>query len=117
MLTEKTVYSTTIAANGEIIMEEILQIWKDDGPTPYVEQIKQTHMFSPGDDPSKLPGYGPALAKAVWSQELVEAYQRAYPPEEPWEDEVMESPIDEVEDPPEDEEEEEPVELAATKKQ
>ena len=105
MLTEKTVYSTTIAPNGEIIMEEILQIWKDDGLTPYVEQIKQTHMFSPGDDPSLLPGYGPVLAQAVWSQDIVEAYERANPPEEPWEDEVMEPPTNEAEDPPEDEEE------------
>ena len=76
MLTEKTVYSTTIAANGEIYMEEILQIFKDGGDLPYVVQTKETHFFVPGDDPSRLPGYGPVLAEAVWSQELVEAYQR-----------------------------------------
>ena len=39
----------------------------------------ETLVYVPGNDPESLPGYGPSLAKAVWSQELVETYAAEHP--------------------------------------
>ena len=79
MLTEKKSYRTTIDPCKSIYMEEIIEIWKDDGETPYSTTVGNTRLYQPGDNPSSLPDYGQQLAKMLWTPEVVKAFEDSIP--------------------------------------
>ena len=75
MLTEKKVYRTTIDPCKSIYMQEIIEIWKDDGDAPYSTTVGNMRLYQPTDDPSSLPAYGAALARMLWTPEVVKAFE------------------------------------------
>lgn len=90
MLTEKTAYRYAIYADGAIEITPVKQVWKDDEPTPYMEESQPMQWFNPGTvDPSTLPGYGPQLAAMAWTDEAVRNFELANPDTE-------ETPFEEV---------------------
>ena len=100
VLTEELRYESQIAIDGEITMTPYKVILKNG--VPYITQAQTSLSFSPGDNPSALPAYGPELAKAVWTAAVVTEYQVCNPPEE-----EVDEPLDEPEDPTEEDDEEE----------
>ena len=85
MLTEKSVYKTIIDPSKSIFMEEIIEIWKDDGEAPYSTSVGNSRLYQPTDDPSTLPGYGSQIAKMLWTPEVVKAFEDSIPEPEPTE--------------------------------
>ena len=97
VLTEELRYESQIGIDGLIMMTPYKVILKNG--EFYLTQAQEVEEYRPGDDPDSLPAYGPILAKAVWTQEVVEEYKTRNAPEE----EEVEEPIDEPEEPDEEE--------------
>lgn len=76
-LTEESRYESQISVEGVITMTEFTVILK--GGAVYLRHPMETTVYTPGDDPKSLPGYGPTLAQAVWNEELVTAYVAEHP--------------------------------------
>ena len=92
MLTEKTVYSTTIAANGEIIMEKFSRFGRMMASL-LTEQIKQTICSPPVMTLPCCRVMGQSLPRRCGPKTSSRHTNGHH--EEPWEDEVMEEPTNE----------------------
>ncbi|NDB60769.1 hypothetical protein EB001_20335 [bacterium] len=72
-LTEtKTIDQITVTENGFVLVREATRILKDD------VQIAQTFhrwSFAPGDDVSAMPDNVKSIANAIWTPEVLSAYQ------------------------------------------
>ena len=104
VLTEQLRYESQIEIDGIIRMTPYIIILKNG--ELYLTQAQEMVEYRPGDDPDSLPAYGPALARAVWTDERVEEYQTRNPPEDEFEEPYPDEP--EEPEPEEPEEEEEP---------
>ena len=98
VLTEELRYQSEIAIDGMIMMTPYKVILKNG--EFYLTQAQEMMEYRPGDDPDTLPAYGPILARAVWTQEVVEEYQTRNAPEEEEVEESIEEPIDPEEEEP-----------------
>ena len=80
VLTEELRYSSEISMDGVIMMTPHKVILKNG--EDYIVQSEALIAFQPGDNPDELPAYGPELAKAVWTAEIVDAYAAKIAPVE-----------------------------------
>jgi hypothetical protein len=67
----KVIDKIEVVENGTLQVREVTRILKDG------EQIAQTYhrwVFAPGSDVSEMPANVQAIASAVWTQEVIDAY-------------------------------------------
>ncbi len=76
--TERTEYKEEILPNQVIQLRTASVVLKDD-----VEVGRQYHreVFSPGDDVTGAPAEVQAIAGALWTAEVISAYQASIPAE------------------------------------
>ncbi len=78
--TERTEYKEEILPNQVIQLRTASVVLKDD-----VEVGRQYHreVFSPGDDVTGAPAEVQAIASALWTADVISAYQASISAEEP----------------------------------
>ncbi len=74
MLTEKTIYITTVYEDGQLSVKRVRVIIDSDGTV--LSRINHSETLEPGRDMSKYPdARAQAIAALVWTPEVVGAYK------------------------------------------
>ena len=79
-------YSEQIEYKEEILPNQVIQLRTATVVLKDGEEVgRQYHreVFSPGDDVSGAPGEVQAIASALWTADVISAYQASIPEEEP----------------------------------